>query len=325
MKIEKSSQDLENEVIYAGSCTHCGACNAFCPHMDFDPKTGQAFVVDECSETVGLCYNACPRTFLPISELEQKLFGETRKDLAVGVYKEIIQVKSKNSEEILYNLIDAAFEKKIISTIVMGKPNESKPPVSFPIVVDSAADAKALIPKRTMDMAGPLVTGIGAAYHAYKRDIGILANPCHFQGLAKILASDFNTGAERTSLRLAYACSSGGMRGCKFCTDYSGEFSDVTYSPWGAPKGQAMLIVRTEVGQKLVNGAKEMGLLEVTNEKPDLSEMKKFLNRKRKKNFLTVLGKKLITADYLQLTIKEIVEILSKEDAMDEEEILFYE
>ena len=28
MKIEKSSQDLENEVIYAGLCIHCGSCIA---------------------------------------------------------------------------------------------------------------------------------------------------------------------------------------------------------------------------------------------------------------------------------------------------------
>ena len=65
MKIEKSSQDLENEVIYAGLCIHCGSCNAFCPHMDFNEENGEAYVVDECAETVGLCYNSCPRSFLP--------------------------------------------------------------------------------------------------------------------------------------------------------------------------------------------------------------------------------------------------------------------
>ena len=88
-----------------------------------------------------------------------------------------------------------------------------------------------------MDNAGPLITGIGKAYLDKKRDIGIIANPCHLQGLAKILTSDFNTGAERTTLKIAYACSSGGMTGCKYCTDFSGEFSDISYSPWGAPKG----------------------------------------------------------------------------------------
>ncbi|MBY8983011.1 MAG: hypothetical protein KGD57_08685, partial [Candidatus Lokiarchaeota archaeon] len=110
MKVEKSSQDLESEVIYAGLCIHCGSCNAFCPHMDFNKETGEAYVVDECAETIGLCYNACPRTFLPINNIEKSLFGQTRIDLAVGIYKDIIQVKSNNSENILYNLVKAAFD-----------------------------------------------------------------------------------------------------------------------------------------------------------------------------------------------------------------------
>jgi len=312
LKIEKCSQDLENEVIYAGLCIHCGSCNAFCPHMDFNPETGAAFVVDECTETVGLCYNACPRSFLPISEIEQALFGQTRVDLAVGVYKDIIQVKSSNNEEILYNLVLAAFEKSIIKHLVVGKPKSKKPPVAFPEVVDSAKDAKALIPKNTMDNAGPLITGIGKAYLDKKRDIGVIANPCHLQGLAKILVSDFNTGAERTSLKIGFACSSGGMAGCKFCTDYSGEFSDVSYSPWGAPKGEAMLIIRTDIGQQVVDAAKDMKLIEITNASPDLSEMKKFINKKRKKNFKNLMGKDLVTAKYLNLNIEEIREHLEE-------------
>ncbi len=312
MKVEKSSQDLENEVIYSGLCIHCGSCNAFCPHMDFSQETGEAYVVDECSETVGLCYNACPRTFLPISEIEQELFGQIRVDLAVGVYKDIIQVKSGNKDEILYNLALAAFESGVIKHMVLGEPKSKKPPVAFPVVVDNAKDAKKYIPKATMDNAGPLITGIGRAYLDKKRDIGIIANPCHIQGLAKILVSDFNTGAERTSLKIAFACSSGGMSGCKYCTDFSGEFSDISYSPWGAPKGsgEAFLIIRTNIGQKVVDYAIKNKLIEVTNTKPDLSEMKRFLNKKRKKNFLNLIGRELITAKYLKLNIDELKDIM---------------
>jgi len=312
MKVEKSSQDLENEVIYSGLCIHCGSCNAFCPHMDFNQETGEAYVVDECSETVGLCYNACPRTFLPISEIEQALFGQTRVDIAVGVYKDIIQVKSGNKDEILYNLASAAFKSGVIKHMVLGEPKSKKPPVAFPVVVDNAKDAKKYIPKATMDNAGPLIIGIGRAYLDKKRDIGIIANPCHLQGLAKIMSSDFNTGAERTSLRIAYACSSGGMSGCKYCTDFSGEFSDISYSPWGAPKGsgEALLIIRTNMGQKVVDYAIKNKLIEVTNAKPDLSEMKRFLNKKRKKNFLNLIGRELITAKYLKLNIDELKDIM---------------
>jgi coenzyme F420-reducing hydrogenase beta subunit len=312
LKVEKCSQDLENEVIYAGLCIHCGSCNAFCPHMDFNEKTGEAYVVDECTETIGLCYNACPRTFLSISEIDQALFGQTRIDLALGVYKDIIQIKSKNKDEILYNLVLAAFEKGIIKHLVVGEPKSKKPPVAFPVVVDSAKDAKDLIPKTTMDNAGPLITGIGQAYLDKKKDIGIIANPCHLQGLAKILVSNFNTGAEKTSLRIGFACSSGGMAGCRYCTDFSAEFSDVSYSPRGAPKGEAMLIIRTDVGQKVVDAAKEMKLIEITNDKPDLSEMKKFLYKKRRKNFLNLIGKDLISAKYLMLNVDEIKDLLQE-------------
>ena len=312
MKVEKSSQDLENEVIYSGLCIHCGSCNAFCPHMDFSQETGEAYVVDECSETIGLCYNACPRTFLPISEIEQELFGQARIDIAVGVYKDIVQVKSGNKYDILYNLALAAFESGVIKHMVLGEPKSKKPPVAFPVVVDNAKDAKKYIPKATMDNAGPLITGIGRAYLDKKRDIGIIANPCHIQGLAKILVSDFNTGAERTSLKIAFACSSGGMSGCKYCTDFSGEFSDISYSPWGAPKGsgEAFLIIRTNMGQKVVDYAIKNKLIEVTNTKPDLSEMKRFLNKKRKKNFLNLIGRELITAKYLKLNVDELKDIM---------------
>jgi len=312
MKIEKSSQDLENEVIFSGLCIHCGSCNAFCPHMDFNKETGQAYVVDECAETVGLCYNACPRTFLPISEIEQKMFGQTRVDLGVGVYKDIIQVKSKNNDTILYNLVLAAFNAGVSKHFVLSEPKSSKPPVAFPVVVDDAKAAKKYIPEKTMDNAGPLITGIGKAYLDRKRDIGIIGNPCHLQGLAKILTSDFNTGAERTSLKIAYACSSGGMSGCKYCTDFSGEFSDITYSPWGAPKGsgEAFLIIRTDIGQKVVTKAIKDKLIEITSKEPDLSEMKKFLNKKRKKNFLNLLGRDLINAKYLKLNVDEFKDLL---------------
>jgi coenzyme F420-reducing hydrogenase beta subunit len=312
MKVEKSSQDLENEVIYAGLCIHCGSCNAFCPHMDFNKETGEAFVVDECSETIGLCYNACPRTFLPVTEIEEKLFGKSRVDLAVGVYKDIVQVKSKNKEEILYNLVLSAFEVGLVKHFVLSEVKSKKPPVAFPVVIDEAKNAKKYIPKKTMDNAGPLITGIGQAYLDKKRDIGILGNPCHLQGLAKILTSDFNTGAERTTFKIAYACSSGGMSGCKYCTDFSGEFSDISYSPWGASNDdEAFLIIRTDVGQKVLDHAVKKKYLEITDKEPDLSKMKTFLNKKRKKNFLNLIGKDNIKAKYLELNVDELKDLLS--------------
>jgi len=102
------------------------------------------------------------------------------------------------------------------------------------------------------------------------------------------------------------------MAGCKYCTDFSGEFSDISYSPWGAPKGseEAFLIIRTDIGQKVIDHAIKEKLIEITNKEPDLTEMKKFLDRKRRKNFINLLGKDLITAKYLQLNVDEFRDIL---------------
>jgi coenzyme F420-reducing hydrogenase beta subunit len=100
------------------------------------------------------------------------------------------------------------------------------------------------------------------------------------------------------------------MAGCKYCTDFSAEFSDLTYSPMGAPKPEAMLIIRTDTGQKVLEAAKKQKLIEVTNPNPDLSEMKKFLNKKRKKNFKTLLGTSLVKAKYLDLSVEELKDIL---------------
>jgi coenzyme F420-reducing hydrogenase beta subunit len=101
------------------------------------------------------------------------------------------------------------------------------------------------------------------------------------------------------------------MDGCIYCTDYSGEFSDITYSPYGGPtKEDSFLIIRTDVGQKVVDHALKKNLIEVTSKEPDLTKMKKFLNKKRKKNILNLLGKDLITAKYLQLNVNELKDLL---------------
>ena len=73
-----------------------------------------------------------------------------------------------------------------------------------------------------------------------------------------------------------------------------------------------MIIIRTDIGQKVVDAAKEMNLIEITNDKPDLSEMKKFLTKKRRKNFLNLLGNDLVSAKYLKLSVDEIKDHLQE-------------
>jgi len=64
------------------------------------------------------------------------------------------------------------------------------------------------------------------------------------------------------------------------------------------------------LGKKVVDAAVANKSLKVTEKDPDLSEMKKFLNRKRKKNFKTLLGDALINTKYLQLNLEQIKDLV---------------
>ena len=57
-----------------------------------------------------------------------------------------------------------------------------------------------------------------------------------------------------------------------------------------------------------------MGLIEITNPSPDLTELKKFLKIKRKNRFLNLIGKDLINAKYLNLNIEEFKDLLENLD-----------
>jgi len=50
---------------------------------------------------------------------------------------------------------------------------------------------------------------------------------------------------------------------CHYCTDFSSEFADISIGSVGSPEGWNTVIVRTERGQKALDGASKAGILEV--------------------------------------------------------------
>jgi coenzyme F420-reducing hydrogenase beta subunit len=313
LKVEKSSPDLEAEVIYSGKCAHCGTCGAFCHHITYD-DVGLPEFEFECQETIGLCYNSCPRTDLPLGNIDEKLFGQKRVDMALGVYKDIISIKPKKAESVLLGLIETAFSKKIIDSMVLpkdatktkGKNN------NIPVVVKSAKKAKELIPERSMQLAGPLVTGVGEAWEDGGCNIGFLGNPCHITGLSKVILSPFSTGANNTSLKIGFMCASGGLPGCKFCVDFTAEHSDLSIGTMGAEKEETLVIIRNKIGGDLVDAAIKDGLIEIANKTPDLIKLKELTNRKKRKNIQTLLGTDMAKIHYLGLTFEDLKYFMGK-------------
>ncbi|MHA1870446.1 MAG: hypothetical protein ACTSXF_05810, partial [Promethearchaeota archaeon] len=227
MKIEKYSADLESEVIFKGLCAHCGTCGAFCPHIQYfedGPDAGLPYVLDSCSETLGLCYNSCPRADFNVNEMEEKMYGKLREDEALGVYIEKIAVKSK--KPILNALIETAFKHKIIDSMVVPK-QVNKKPVNNIAEVAMAPNELPTLTGMNIKYTGPLVTGINDAFDKGGRSIGLIGNPCHNQGATKVYYSDFSTRAKYLKLKIAVMCAFGGATGCNYCIDYAGEFSDI--------------------------------------------------------------------------------------------------
>jgi len=307
MKIEKYSADLESEVIFRGLCAHCGTCGAFCPHIKYyeeGPDAGLPYILDSCMENVGVCYNACPRANLNTSELEQKVFNKTREDQILGVYLEKILVK-KGKKSILNSLIETAFKNGIIDAMVVPKQSSKKPVNNIGIIARNINDVPELN-SLNLNYTGPLVAGINEAAKEGFKSVGLIGNPCHHQGITKILYSDFNTRANFCGLKIAIMCASGGAKGCIYCVDYTGEFSDISYSETGQEKESAVLLVRTEKGKKLVDLAIKDKLITKISDTPNLEKIIDFATKKKTKNIRNIINKSVAKIGYLELNESEI-------------------
>ena len=302
MKIEKASPDLEVEVIMRGLCAHCGACGTFCPHIEYQ-NNGLPKILDACNETIGQCYNSCPRTTLNVTDIEKKMFGNSREDEFLGYFTKSVLVKSKKS--ILKSLLKTSFKHSLVDSFIVPKNQSKKPTNNIPILINNAKDIPDLS-GRNLEYTGPLITGVNKAYLSGMKSIGLIGNPCHFQGIAQMTYSDFRTGIKSQSLKIAVMCAAGGATGCMYCIDYTGEFSDISYSDIGLDNGQAILLIRTPLGQKILDHTVKEKLLEIVSDSPDLGKIQELAKKKKVRNIKNLLKLQNGKIGYLELNNKNL-------------------
>lgn len=292
MKIEKCLMDLQLEVIYNDKCIKCGSCGAYCPNIYFEE--GEVKYKEQCSETVGICYNACPRASLNIPEMDEKIFGQKRENQALGVYKKAVKAELKDSslKDVTSALLVTAMESGTIDCAVLPNAGVEKrlEPVlciSKDDILKNAGERKGL---------GPMVWGVGEAMKKGNEKIAIVGRPCHAQGVGKILKNpDFLVGQDKIKLVLSHFCLAQG-KGCTFCLDYVGEFADISLDP----KTGDMLI-KSDQGEALVNAAVSAGKISISD--IDASAIEEKAIKKKAKNLLKLIAKNggKVEVDYAKL------------------------
>jgi len=261
----KSSFALLEELVIARKlCSLCGACISACPE-DAVQMNGFPELVGEC-KNCGSCLLKCPKT----SFFHIESHGD------IGTYKHIFAAKSikinvvkAGSGAATSLLIHAMEEEKIDCAIVVGK----KPFIATkPHQLVKGAGMKSAVAPTLSLVKNAVKTGF--------KKIAVVGVPCQVTAARKMQ----KLGCDEIKLILGIFCPRGNHPekdaiSCKTCTDLTAEHADISFGNTGSPVGWRTIIVRTGIGEDIVNGAISKGYIQTG--RCDVEKVVKMAKRKR--------------------------------------------
>ena len=190
MDIEsKGCKELFSEVIEAGLCALCGACAGGCPYLVY--YKDRVALLDNCTRTdEAQCYEYCPRTYMDMNAISQKIFRTQYGDNEIGTAKEVVMARSTNTgiqENAQYGgvvttLLSLAFGEGLIESAILTKTSDDKIPSPFL----SRTAEEVLRCAGSSYMACPVLE----RYNQIPKDdnckLGIVAMPCQVLAIAKM-------------------------------------------------------------------------------------------------------------------------------------------
>ena len=189
MEVEvKGSKELVEEVINAGLCTLCGACAGSCPYLI--SYNGKIVQMDDCTLDKGQCYQYCPRTYLDMDEISQKIFGTTYSENELGTTKEVLIARSISSSirniaqygGIVTTLISLAMEESLIDSAVLIKTDDDKTPKAV-----LAQNTKEVIQCAGSNyMACSILEAFNKIPEDSDRKVGLVGTPCQVLAISKM-------------------------------------------------------------------------------------------------------------------------------------------
>lgn len=198
---------LVSDVVRKGTCMMCGACIASCPINVLHVGENEEPIIKGPCAACQVCYYSCPRLELPLDEIEQNLFGRTRRpdEENLGIYLGIYSARALDDEvwhagqdggtvialakhALEIGLVDAFVTSEFTRTNSLFVAKKDAPLNAVPSV-DTA-------PRRIIDTAGSKYSHAGmlaglsdAAASLPGGKIGMVALPCELQGLRRLHSS----------------------------------------------------------------------------------------------------------------------------------------
>lgn len=188
LKLKKSPQALEAEIVSAGRCCSCGGCLGLCPY--FQVRHERVALLEPCGLNEGRCYDLCPRTETDLAGLNREVFGEDRRDYVLGTHRAVLMSQSRDrsiKKAAQYGgtvsaLLIQAFADRAIDGAILARTSERYPLLPEPFLARSAGDV--LLAAGSKYTACPSLAILDQSLRQCQK-LALAARPCQVLALRK--------------------------------------------------------------------------------------------------------------------------------------------
>jgi len=212
---KKTFNDLKTEVIDTEKCVSCGTCEAVCPVNVIELQDNAPALVGNCIEC-GICYANCPAVSFDEPEMEERIFGRTRKqnETLTGIYQEVYAARA-TSDEIHEKAQDGGVVTALLTQflnddgdgVIVAGLEKDKIWVPSPVIAKTREEViKAAGTKYT---PSPTLVGVKKAVKDEKLgNIAVVGTTCQMRGLSLAMMGTMKNKriADSVALKIGLFC-----------------------------------------------------------------------------------------------------------------------